>query len=234
MHCDLFNNNYIAINKKRRTKIQYLNVSRVMITPVHEKADDVHPSISADHFAFYKKVPVKRDIFRNSETNFSSIYSADSDDTLISYPERSIIFDADPDAEEDDEIPLWIRNSPKACLTRSHHINSINAFSSKPGTLRLVRVEPVELLPPPQQLKSMSPRPSSNPIGSSHLKAMSVSQLQRARRNNNSYCPYTATPPKSSARIREKLNRCNINEAAILFSLSSIGKKEKQRASTQS
>lgn len=208
-----------------------------MITPVQEKADEIHRSISSDHFALYKKVPVKRDILRSSETNFSSIFSADIEDAVVSYPETSIIFDADPDAEEDDEIPLWIRNSPKACLTRSHHINSINAFSNKPEAYRLVRVEPAELSPPPQQLQSMSPRPSSNPVGSSHLKAMSVSQLQRARRNNTNYCPYTSTPPKSSkssARIREKLNPCNINEAAILFSMSSIGKKEKQRASIQS
>ena len=211
-----------------------MNVFERMITPVHQKADDTQPSISADHFALYKKVPVKRDIFRSSETNFSSIFSTDSEDTVISYPESSIIFDPDPDAEEDDEIPLWIRNSPKACLTRSHHINSANAFSSKLGPLRLVRVEPAELPPPPQQLKSMSPRPSSNPVGSTHLKAISVSQLQRARRNNTNYCPYISTPPKSSARIREKLNRCNINEAAILFSMSSIGKKDKQRANIQS
>lgn len=201
-----------------------------MITPVQPKADENHLSMSEDHFALYRKVPVKLETFRSSEINFSSIFSTDSEESVISYPESSDIFDPDPDAEEDDEIPLWIRNSPKACLTRSHHINS---FASKSAALRLVRLDSAELPPPPQS-SSISPRPSSNPLGSTHLKAVSISQLQRARRNNTNYCPYVSTPPKSSARIREKLNRCNINEAAILFSLSSIGRKDKQRANMQS
>lgn len=179
-------------------------------------------SLPSEHSAFYKKVPLKTDqnIRESAETIFHAIFSGDigeieqADVTCVSYP--AVKTDLGVETEEDEEIPAWIRYLPKG-LEKSHGSSS---SSSGSGGNAMGVLENVAQIP-----KKVNQRPSSNPFGSTSLKATSVSrQLREKRLSDNA--PYRNT--QSREKIKDKLNRCNVGEASMLLSLSCIDKHEKQ------
>lgn len=190
--------------------------------------------LSIDHLASYKKVPVVKNFgsqcFRSPSNDFSSISSTDSEESLPPH-QRDVslhIYDSrpetEPNAEEDDEISACTRNSPRctpsAPLSTSRQTRSSSIESA---SIKLL-LSSTDEQQTPQTLPPACHRPSSNPFKSMGSKP---SQQQRAKRISSSNCPYSPSTPKHSPRIREKLSKCNINEAAMLFSLSSIDKKQK-------
>lgn len=201
----------------------------------------------SENSAFYRKVPLITNALNAAkkcpETIFLAIF-ADADeecermpcavtvenlrdigpvpnaaDVITENRERKEGKEGEGEEEEDEEIPAWIRYLPKGNLERQHTRASI-------GDLGSDSVEQVQ--------RRVSQRPSSNPFGSTSLKATSVSRQQREKRMSANE-PYRAGDRGDRARVRdilkEKLNMCNVSEASMLLSMSCIDKKEKQVSS---
>jgi hypothetical protein len=196
---------------------------------------DVENAFSIGHLASYKKVRVLKDSkdcrIHRPENKFFSISSTTVDGGSESHGSESALHSmplnstSDPNTEEEDEIPDWSKAPLKTPLRRScrGHLSSSTSGSSSSSSSSAAIVDCSTSNP----AVDLTLRPSSNPFReSTSLKAVSVSQQQRARRNNTNYSPYLASKLKSSERIIEKLNRCNINEAVPPPSLYTTEKKD--------
>ena len=194
---------------------------------------DVESAFSIDHLASYKKVRVLRDStdgrIHRPENKFLSICSADVEVGSKSHDSAaavSVFVDStsDPNMEEDDEIPDWTRSPLKIPLRRSSRGQPCSSTSGGGSTSSSAAI--IDHTTSNTAL-DVNSRPSSNPFRErTSLKAISISDQQRARRNNTNYSPYLASKLKSSERIIEKLNRCNINEAVPSPSLYTTEKKD--------
>jgi hypothetical protein len=121
--------------------------------------------------------------------------------------------------EEEEEVPAWIRYLPKKL--KSSNSSSMSETAS-------VAVVPLVT----------TVRPSSNPFGPTSLKARSASH--RSRRVTQSTAPYqsnissasntdsavgqSSAPAAAAERVRARMksSRCNVTEASMLFSMSSL------------
>lgn len=186
-------------------------------------------SMPSEHSAFYKKVPLKTDlnVRESPETIFLAIFAGENEDSgkplstgaASCVPHPTTAVDVGVETEEDEEIPAWIRYLPKG-LEKSHCSTSNSSGTAGNSA------ETVENLA--HVLKKVNQRPSSNPFGSTSLKATSVSsQLREKRLNDNA--PYRSNQLRE--KIKDKLNRCNVGEASMLLSLSSIDKHDTKEPS---
>lgn len=155
-------------------------------------------------------------------------YGSDDDDDDESHPDdvpdlvekhedrkKAKKINLEPDEVE--PVPAWIRYMPKN-LQQKPKIDDAIVLANE---VRMdMQLEP--LAPPAVPVPVLVPiKPSSNRFGPTSLKAKS-----QKRSRSSSSAPYAQDEQRtSSQRLKDRLNRCNVNEAAMLFSMSGIAKK---------
>ncbi len=124
--------------------------------------------------------------------------------------------------EPDDEVepvPAWIRYMPKKLQQQPKVDDTVVSANEV-----LVNMQLESLAPPPVPAAPVLVpiKPSSNRFGPTSLKARS----QKRSRTGTSSAPYAQDEQRSSSqRMKDKLNRCNVIEAEMLFSMTGIAKK---------
>jgi len=152
--------------------------------------------------------------------NFLPLFSSQIDENSISTPtsdnrstlnlESSVRSEECNDLQADSEIevekiPAWIRYLPKTNFSKSHRSKGETCSKSVEKSHRL--------------LVKVKQRPSSNPLGSTSIKATATQTKERSSQ------PSSTTLSLNSKLTKERLkSSCNVNEAAMLFSMSGISK----------
>ena len=199
-------------------------------------------SMPSEHSAFYRKVPLKIDkldsVRRSPESIFLAIFDGvgDSEDGKTPTPgspvcilEEPIHSDPCTETEEEEEIPAWIRYMPR---THSQGYSTSSTANGSGHVSSHLDLDLSEQLP--HSARNVKQRPSSNPFGSTSLKATSVSRQQREKRLNENG-PYKYIQSRERIKdIKDKLSRCNVGEASMLLSMSSIDKNKNESQSSSS